>query len=94
MGRSRTNGYGKECPDTQTTKTPTPYGADSTMLIEPNHLYTAGEVAELFRFDRTKTVYEIPEVDLPRIRVGRGRRQIRFLGTDLLAYLGLEPNAN
>lgn len=64
------------------------------MTIEPTKLYTAPEVQKILRFKRVKTVYEIPEEDLSRLRIGKGRRQVRFLGQDLLDYLGLGPSEN
>jgi len=54
-------------------------------------LYTAREAADILGLDRS-TIYDIPEHDLPRCRVGPSRGSTRFMGADLLAYMkGLEP---
>jgi len=55
--------------------------------IDPKRFYNADEVSEALGLRRRKTVYEIPEEDLPRYRVGPGRRTVRFLGRDLVTYL-------
>ena len=54
-------------------------------------LYRAREAADILGLDRT-TMYDIPESDLPRCRVGPARGSVRWLGADLLAYVkGLDP---
>ena len=55
--------------------------------LMPDALYTPEEVAGYLRIERVKSVREIPEADLPRSRVGPGRRLIRFRGRDVLEYV-------
>jgi hypothetical protein len=54
--------------------------------IEPWRLYTARQAAELLGLDYYKSVYEIPEADLPRCWIGPNRGSLRFMGADLLCY--------
>lgn len=54
--------------------------------FEPWRAYTAKEAAEFLGLARTDSVYEIPEVELPRVRVGPNRGSVRFLGADLVCY--------
>lgn len=48
-------------------------------------LLTALEAAQLLRLD-VRTVYDIPEDQLPRYRLGRGRGAVRFAMADVEAY--------
>lgn len=58
--------------------------------VHPDRIYTAEEANDLLGFGRTKsermTIYDIPEEELPRCRVGPKRGASRFLGADLVAY--------
>lgn len=66
-------------------------GAAETSELDPFKLYTAQEAATILGLDRT-TIYDIPEADLPRCRVGPARGSTRWMGADLLAYAqGLDP---
>lgn len=59
--------------------------------LDPFHLYTAREAADVLGLDRA-TMYDIPEEELPRCRVGPARGSTRWMGADLLAYArGLDP---
>jgi len=59
--------------------------------LDPFELYPAPEAAAFLSIDRS-TLYDIPEGDLPRCRVGPARGATRWMGADLLAYSrGLEP---
>jgi len=54
--------------------------------------YAAGEAAEILGLKRRGSIYEIPEAELPRSRVGPARGSTTFLGLDLLVYMkGLSP---
>lgn len=70
--------------------------ADDRAIV-PDRLYTPDEVARIFGFGtpdapRTKSVYEIPEAELPKLRIGAARGAVRYLGADLLSYArGLPP---
>lgn len=54
--------------------------------LKPEAFYTAREAATLLRLSRVDSIYEIPEAELPRCRVGPSRGSVRFYGADLLAY--------
>jgi len=58
--------------------------------IELGRAYSPKEVAHLLGTSRTKSVYEIPEEELPRVRrIGSG---IGFLGINVLCYMhGMPP---
>lgn len=59
--------------------------------LDPYGLYGSRDAAEYLGIDRS-TLYDIPEADLPRCRVGPARGSTRWMGADLLAYArGLEP---
>lgn len=58
------------------------------------HLYSAAEAAQVLGFRRRNTIYEIPERDLPRTRVGPRRGRTMFRGEDLLAYLTAGRNTS
>lgn len=59
--------------------------------LDPYELYGSREAADYLGIDRS-TLYDIPEADLPRCRVGPARGSTRWMGADLLAYArGLEP---
>lgn len=59
--------------------------------LDPYELYRSKEAAEFLGIDRS-TLYDIPEADLPRCRIGPARGATRWMGADLLAYArGLEP---
>lgn len=59
--------------------------------FDPWRLYKAEEAADVLGLDRA-TMYDIPETELPRCRVGPARGSTRWMGADLLAYArGLEP---
>lgn len=65
-------------------------GVDESNL-DPFELYSTSEAADFLGLDRS-TLYDIPESDLPRCRVGPARGSTRWMGADLLAYSrGLEP---
>lgn len=49
--------------------------------------YTAAEAGTILGIKRTGTLYEIPEAELPRVRVGPARNAVRFFGVDLLCYM-------
>lgn len=76
---------------------PHPTEATSGLAIESGRLYTPEEAARLLGFGtpeepRTKTLYDIPEADLPKCRVGPARGAVRYFGADLIAYAkGLPP---
>ena len=72
---------------TQQTQTRTDADTANPFGIELKRFYNADEVSEALGLRRRKTIYEIPEEDLPRYRVGPGRRTVRFLGRDLVNYL-------
>ena len=55
--------------------------------LRAGKLFTAAEAAQALGFRRRNTVYEIPECDLPRTRVGPRRGRTMFRGEDLLAYI-------
>lgn len=60
--------------------------------IDPEALYTVDEVADILRFDGTKdsrrnAVYRIPEEELPRSYVHRGKYGFRALGSDIIRYI-------
>jgi hypothetical protein len=56
--------------------------------ILPHARYTPAEAAALLGFgNRTKTIYEVPERQLRRLRVGPNEGRVLFLGRDLIAYL-------
>lgn len=60
--------------------------------IVPTRVYTAEEAADVLGLSRKQTMFEIPEAELPRRRIGPRRGATRFLGCDLLRYvLGLPP---
>lgn len=60
--------------------------------IQPMRVYTAEEAGNLLGFTRWQTIYEIPECELPKCRIGPARRSVRYFGADLLAYLkGVDP---
>ena len=67
-------------------------GAGDSRSIVPGALYTAQEAAHLLRFDkRPKSLADIPERELPRLRIGQGRGSVRYWGASLLAYVhGIE----
>lgn len=59
--------------------------------LDPFELYDAQEASAFLDLDRS-TLYDIPESDLPRCRVGPARGSTRWMGADLLAYArGLDP---
>jgi hypothetical protein len=59
--------------------------------LDPFRLYTAREAADVLGLDRA-TMYDIPESELPRCRVGPARGSTRWMGADLLAYArSLDP---
>jgi hypothetical protein len=65
-------------------------GAESSEL-DPFELYESTGAAEFLGIDRS-TLYDIPETELPRCRVGPARGSTRWMGADLLAYArGLDP---
>jgi hypothetical protein len=65
-------------------------GAGSSDL-DPFELYDSTGAAEFLGIDRS-TLYDIPETELPRCRVGPARGSTRWMGADLLAYArGLDP---
>lgn len=53
--------------------------------FDPWKLYNAREAADILGLDRA-TMYDIPETELPRCRVGPARGSTRWMGADLLAY--------
>lgn len=66
-----------------------PAGRDARAIV-PDRLYSAEEANALLGFGDRLTIYEIPEHDLPKCRVGPKRGATRYLGANLLAYaLGL-----
>ena len=62
-------------------------GSQSEAQVYIGKLFTAAEAADVLGFRRRNTVYEIPERDLPRTRVGPRRGRTMFRGEDLLAYI-------
>lgn len=55
--------------------------------IAPDRLYDANEVQQILGFKRKKSVYEVPECQLPATWVGPRRGKKMYRGRDLLAYL-------
>lgn len=62
----------------------------NSLGIELGKAYTPKEVAHLLGTKRLKSIYEIPESELPRVRrIGSG---VGFLGVNVLCYMhGLPP---
>lgn len=59
--------------------------------FDPWKLYKVREAADILGLDCV-TMYDIPETELPRCRVGPARGSTRWMGADLLAYArGLDP---
>ncbi len=54
--------------------------------LVPWRLYTAKEVAKVMGIS-DKAVYAIPEVVLPRTRVGEAQSGVRYLGLYVMCYL-------
>lgn len=54
--------------------------------IHPHRLYTPREVAEYMRFSDVNSVYNIPETELPRHKVGPNRGSVRYSGINILRY--------
>ncbi len=50
--------------------------------------FTAKELATRWNFSKADTIYEIPEIELPRRRVGAGRGKTLFYWLDVLTYEG------
>ena len=50
--------------------------------------YTAKELAARWNFKKPDSIYEIPEIELPRRRVGAGRGKTLFYWLDILVYEG------
>ncbi|MEE8042599.1 MAG: hypothetical protein V3T15_07390 [Pseudomonadales bacterium] len=50
--------------------------------------YTAKELATRWNFSKADTIYEIPEIELPRRRVGASRGKTLFYWLDVLTYEG------
>jgi len=65
--------------------------AASENTLDWHRLYTAEEVAALLGLSRKRTVYDIPEHDLPRRWVGPQRGSLRFYGLDILCYIHQLP---
>jgi hypothetical protein len=60
--------------------------------VDDHQLYTAEDVAKILGLTNAKTVYDIPETELPRQRVGPRRGSVRFLGIQVRRYIqGLPP---
>lgn len=60
--------------------------------IRPLGLYSVREAAAWLRISNFKSVYEIPESELPQCKVGPKRGRIRYWGADLLCYIrGFPP---
>lgn len=59
------------------------------VLIHPEGIYTADEVAAYLKIQR-KEVYGIPEELLPKRRVGPRGGAVRYFGRDVLNYLGVQ----
>lgn len=58
----------------------------------PFDLLTAEDVRQYLGYDRVDTVYAIPEIDLPKRRIGGGRRLTRYYWIDVVCYVsGLPP---
>lgn len=56
--------------------------------IIPTARYTSDEAAALLGFSkRPKSIYDIPERELRRTRVGARRGKVLYMGHDLLDYL-------
>ena len=53
--------------------------------------YTRRQAAEFLGYADVSALDAIPEADLPRQRVGEGRRSVRYYGLDLLCYLKRIP---
>ena len=60
---------------------------EQAIEVLPDALYDSVEAAQYLRLRNPRTVREIPEEALPRVRVGPTRGEIRFLGRDLLRYV-------
>jgi hypothetical protein len=75
---------------------PAQFAADLGAVQRPGidlwGLYTAKEAAAYLRLAQVKGIYDIPETDLPRRRIGPNRGAHRWMGADLFCYaLGMEP---
>jgi hypothetical protein len=73
---------------------PEPLTLDLTGVPEGFDLWRAHTVEEAAAFlglKRTNTLYEIPEAELPRCRVGPTRSAVRYFGLDLFCYLKRLP---
>lgn len=61
--------------------------------IKPFRLYLPEEVCDFLRLKDKASVYNIPETELPRQRIGPNRGSIRYYGLHILQYVqGLEPS--
>lgn len=56
-------------------------------MIDLEAIYTAKEVAKLFRVGTTSVYKLASDGDLAFIRIGSGRKSFRFKGSDLSAFL-------
>lgn len=70
--------------ESEETDTPTSQGDRNR--IHPDALYTREEAAAFLRIRRVRSMSDIPEAALPRVRVGAARKQVRYFGRDLLSY--------
>ena len=63
-------------------------GAISESATALQVFYTAKELAQRWHFSKADTIYDIPEIELPRRRVGVRRGKTLFYWLDVLAYEG------
>lgn len=78
-------------PTAQSAAAPVPQAISEALHLKP--FYTARELALRWAFGtkekpRTQSVYEIPEWDLPRRKVGANRGSVIFSLLDVLTYEG------
>ena len=63
----------------------TPLPAVEVLPVDPSKIYTAKEVAEIFGIDRVATIYDIPQDELPRVRLNS--RRYGYWGINILCYM-------
>jgi excisionase family DNA binding protein len=63
----------------------TPEGV--VMSVDPNKVYLVIEAAEILRCGKTNAYELIASGDLASTKIGAGRKGIRVMGSDILAFL-------